>query len=142
DHLKALAEELNCCVLLVRHFRKAGTSKAIHKGAGSVGWVGSARSQMIVTSDPEIPTRKYLAHSKSNLTLNGDTLVFELSKDNEPPFKWLGVSKKNADQLIDRLNGGSSEVNLIEEQIIEMLTDLLQNGPVSVEEVMKLLKPY
>lgn len=65
--LKRIAEKYNVSIVLVQHLKKGNETKAIYKGAGSIDFVGFARSIMMVIKNTENDERLFL-HSTSNVT--------------------------------------------------------------------------
>lgn len=134
--IKIFSRRIGCAALVVRHFRKQGASKAIHRGAGSMDYVASARSVMIVAKDKNTG-QNAVAHAKSNKAALGPTMIFELTQDEDPPFKWNGVAENiRADQLADDFDSEKENEKrdaLLE--AIEFLTEELNAGPVPTEEI-------
>lgn len=67
--LRALAERLGCAVVCVRHWTKAERPNVLHRGGGSVGIIGAARSTIVagIDRDDETGERRVLALPKHNL---------------------------------------------------------------------------
>jgi hypothetical protein len=127
--LLGLARSLDCAVLVVRHFRKAA-GRALHRGLGSIDFIATARSGLVVGFDKS--GRRTLAHAKSNLAPKGPALAFELG--GSPPFRWLGVvDGVSADDLTeDARQAGDRKAR---EEAKDYLLQVLANGPVRVDEV-------
>jgi RecA-family ATPase len=51
--LRQVAEKTGCCILGVRHLRKAASADARDAGIGSVAWTAVARVDLIVARDPQ-----------------------------------------------------------------------------------------
>lgn len=128
--LAELAQEYMFAAVIIRHLRKASADRAVHKGQGSIDFAAAARSIILVGEDPQDETKRVMAHVKSSLARLGPSLAFEIR---EGAFYWLGASETTADQLLaPRL---SREERTLTEEAAEWLTELLKDGPVSVNEV-------
>ena len=76
--LGAMAEEMGCCVLLLRHLIKASGGNVLYRGSGSVGVIGAARAAFLVGRDPQDQTLMVLAGVKTNLAAMPDALGYRL----------------------------------------------------------------
>src|SRR5438477_399982 len=65
--LALLAERTDCAILLVRHLRKEGAARAIHRGLGSIGFIASVRAGLLAARHPADPSLGVLTVSKANL---------------------------------------------------------------------------
>lgn len=83
--LKIIAEKYNVSIVLVQHLKKGNETKAIYKGAGSIDFVGFARSMMMVIKNTENDERLFL-HSTSNVTKEGHCLSYKITNDG---LEWL-----------------------------------------------------
>lgn len=83
--LKRLAEKYNVSIVLVQHLKKGTESKAIYKGAGSIDFVGFARSMMMVIKNYEDDERLFV-HSTSNVAKEGHCLSFTID---DGGLEWL-----------------------------------------------------
>ena len=82
----AMAAEFNACVIGVSHLNKAGSGPAVTRAAGSMAFVGLARSAWLVCMDPEdvlAPTgtsnRRLLIQTKNNLSPAQRSLGFAIT---------------------------------------------------------------
>ena len=66
DAVRNLCKAHGCTPLYIRHNGKSQRSKAIHASLGSVDITGNMRSVLSLYKDPEEPTRRILAHTKTN----------------------------------------------------------------------------
>jgi hypothetical protein len=94
--LARFAEKYRCAIVLVRHPAKAGMGSAIHRGLGSIDFIGAARSALFVAQHPLHPDQALLCHSKSNLGPLGRTLTFTKGEEG---FHWQAVSRLDAETL-------------------------------------------
>ena len=96
--LNRLAERTRCAIVCIRHPAKPGQhiGKVIHRGLGSVGFVGTARTALFVEQHPINAGLVLLGQSKSNMERLGRTQLF--SKD-QGAFEWCGVSRVSAEVI-------------------------------------------
>lgn len=83
--LKTLAEQYNVAIVLVQHLKKGNETKAIYKGAGSIDFVGFARSMVMIVKDTENDER-LLIHTTSNVAKEGHCLSYRITNDG---LEWL-----------------------------------------------------
>jgi 5S rRNA maturation endonuclease (ribonuclease M5) len=79
--MSSMAEEDDLTVIAVRHFTKSDSGRAIHKGGGSIGFIGQARSVLQTGRHPEaeeMEDRYCLAVAKNNLTARATTLGYKM----------------------------------------------------------------
>ncbi len=94
-----LAEQHNCAVLLIMHMSKMTTAKALYRGLGSIDIPAAARSILVVGRNPEDPDQKIMAHEKSSLARNGQSVAFRIDADRGIVFD--GFSDLCADQILN-----------------------------------------
>jgi hypothetical protein len=95
--LHQLAEQYQCAIACIRHPAKAHQGgKALHRGLGSVDFIGAARTGLFVEQHPLSETKVLVAQSKSNIGPLGRTLIF--SKEGGQ-FEWCGRSRLSAEML-------------------------------------------
>jgi AAA domain len=96
--LTRLAEQYRCAIVCIRHPGKPGQGggKAIHRGLGSVDFIGAARTALFVEQHPTDPTQALMAQSKSNIGPLGRTQVF--TKEHGQ-FRWCQVSRLSAELM-------------------------------------------
>ena len=94
-----LAEQHNCAVLLIMHMSKMTTAKALYRGLGSIDIPAAARSILVVGRNPEDPDQKIMAHEKSSLARNGQSVAFRI--DTEKGIVFDGFSDLCADQILN-----------------------------------------
>jgi len=102
--LARLAERTGVAVLVVRHFSKAVGGKVVHKGGGSVGIIGAARTAMMVARDPDDPEgpRRILAQTKSNIAVFPPALAFHMEEtaNGMARIAWEGETTHTAADLV------------------------------------------
>ncbi len=138
NQIQVLTRQIGCAFLIVRHFRKQGAQKAIHRGVGSIDHVAAARSVLIVAQNKDNGDR-YISHAKSNLAPKGPTITYTLNENDHPPFQWVGTdSNITADQLTDDYsNAKDGDAKDAKDDAIEFLQGELEDGPVPTAELIK-----
>jgi len=97
EALRRLAEQYQCAIVCVRHMAKSHQGgKAMHRGLGSVDFIGAARTGLLVEQHPTDPTKVLMAQTKSNIGPLGVTQVFRKA---EGQFEWCGTSRLTAEML-------------------------------------------
>ena len=84
--LKDIAEKYNCAIVLVQHLKKGFETKAIYKGAGSIDFVGFARSTIMIMKEPSDKDERLLLHTSSNVAKEGHCLSYRLTDNG---VEWL-----------------------------------------------------
>ena len=101
--LADLAAELGFAVLAVRHFTKSGAGRAMHRGGGSVAFIGAARVGLTVVRDPDDDAARLLSVSKCNLAPEQPTLRYRIGTDpdrDQPVVEWVGTDERSADDVL------------------------------------------
>jgi len=96
--LAKVAETYGCAIVCVRHPAKPGQGigKVIHRGIGSIAFMGGVRTGIFVEQHPLDKDRVLLCQSKNNIGTKGRTQVFSKA---EGAFSWCGVSRLDAELL-------------------------------------------
>lgn len=136
--LAMLAEETGAAIVLLRHLNKATGGSALYRGGGSIGFVGVARSALIVAHDPDDPTRVVLASTKSNLGPPPPALNYRLTGcvNGAARVDWEGHSTHTAETLVrDQGNDGERTAH---DEACAFLRDLLGDHlPLLADELWK-----
>ena len=103
--LARMAERADCAILLVRHLRKKGGTKALHLGLGSIGMIASVRTGLLAARHPADATRCVLAMTKSNLTGSAPSMSYRIlgragDEDSPATVEWLGPAELTANALV------------------------------------------
>ncbi len=101
--LASVAERTNCAIVCVRHLNKISGASAIHRGGGSIGISGAARSVLLVAKNPDCEDQRILASVKSNLGPPPTALVYTIVSDTIHGcgrVVWCGESTLTADALV------------------------------------------
>jgi hypothetical protein len=128
--LGEIAEYYSCAIVLIGHMNKSKGSKSTYRGLGSIDFQASARSVLIIGRIKDNPQVRVIAHDKSSLAPEGDSVAFELDK--EEGFKWLG----QYDITVSDLLSGSVRVNK-SELAAKLITDVLAKGEVKHSIIME-----
>jgi archaellum biogenesis ATPase FlaH len=98
SQLTRLAEKYRCAIVCIRHPAKPGQSigKVIHRGLGSVGFIGTARTALFVEQHPTNAAKVLLGQSKNNMAGLGRTQLFSKTDGH---FEWCGVSRLSAEVI-------------------------------------------
>ncbi len=96
-----LAEETGAAVLVVRHLNKGAGGNPLYRGGGSIGFIGAARSALLVARDPDDPNRRVVASMKSNLAALPASLAFALEATGDTVrVGWIGECAYAAASLL------------------------------------------
>jgi RecA-family ATPase len=139
-----IALEFRCAVLIVLHLNKGGGTEVLQRLGGSVGFMGAARSVLLLGRDPEDPdgksgSRRVLAHAKSNVSAVRPSAVYEIqahiveATDDQPAvltarLVWLDESDYEADELLDPAPSPEAETSRLNEAK-RFLREFLSDGP-------------
>ena len=136
--LDYLAREFNCCILLVRHFRKAKSDTPMHRGVGSIALSARVRSGLMLGRHPDGEDLRLVAHSKHNYSRKGPSLVFELRDDGEdlpPSLVWHDPCPDLDEYDIVEGRDGPGRPDTQRAFAKEFLLRILANGPVLKTEI-------
>lgn len=129
--LGAVAEQMGCAVILIRHLNKMQGQKSGHRGMGSVDFQAAARSVLLVGRTKEDPQLRIVVPDKSSLAPEGESIAFAL--DPEQGFQRKGYCAYNAEEL---LGGSTKQVQTKTMQAEETLRNLLDK-PAPAEEILR-----
>jgi hypothetical protein len=125
--LAALAEQTACAIVVIRHLNKAVGGSALHRGGGSIGIIGAARSGLLVALDPDDEEVRIFGPTKSNLSKAAPSLKFRLVEaGGTSKVEWLGESEHSAQQVIAPTPGGEAQ---------RWLAEYLREGPQLAKDV-------
>lgn len=135
--LSVFAGDTGAAVLIVRHLNKQAGGNPLYRGGGSIGIVGAARSGLLVGRDPDDPTRRVLASTKSNLAPEQPSLAWHLeSAGDVSRVVWDGISGHDAGDLLAEQDSSPSALDEAREVIAEVLAD----GPLPAMEARRAIK--
>lgn len=130
--IMALAQELDCAIVGVRHLSKASGARSAYRGLGSVDFRAAARSVLRLGVDPRDPSRRVLVHSKHNLGHHFRSEEYEIE---DGRVRWLGRSElreRDLDAPESRSRGRTAL-----ELASDFLTEALAAGPVPARELKR-----
>jgi hypothetical protein len=122
-----MAERTGVAVLVVMHLNKATLQPALYRVGGSIGFVGAARSVLLVACDREDPALRILMPTKANLSGEMPAMAFTITQ--EPALAWRGTVEAN---IADLLAMPSREKASRMEDAAGFLRQTLRGGPVAV----------
>ena len=93
-----LAEKHSCACLIIRHWKKGPSERALYKGQGTVSIAGVARSILMVGKDPNQPGKGVIVHSACNLAKEGPSQSFAIT--DAGAWEWCGISELSAAELV------------------------------------------
>ena len=137
--LGEIAASTGAAILMVRHLTKSGRS-ALHRGGGSMGITGAARSALLFARDPDNVELRVLASTKSNLGQLAPSIrfAFKSTSTGVATIDYVGTAKQNADALLTTSNEPEKRTQLTE--AIDVLRDALEHGPVAVPELQERIR--
>lgn len=137
--LAMLAEETGAAIVLLRHLNKSQSGSALYRGGGSIGFVGVARSALIVARDPDDSTRVVLASTKSNLGPPPPALNYRLAgcENGAARVEWEGHSSHTAETLVQTQN---TEEHGAMQDAVAFLCEILADGPMLVKTIQKMAR--
>ncbi len=146
--LTLMAEETGAAVFCIRHLNKGTGMSAIHRGGGSVGIGGAARSVLVFAQHPDAEVLKGLyvmAQAKGNLAARAPSLGYritgellpipEMGRTVELPIVvWERLPVPlTADQLVSP--GGGRADAPERDAAANWLAEVLSTGPVAVADL-------
>jgi AAA domain len=140
--LARVAEKTRAAMILVRHLNKwGGGQRAIYRGSGSIGIIGSARTAFLVGRDPEEPDMRVLACTKNNLGAPPASLSFRIVgvDQDRARVEWAGPVEVTAEELVQVPSHRRGE--LLPRAVL-FLEKLLSKGPCSRESVLRKTRAY
>ncbi len=139
--LVELAQKTGCAVLAVMHQNKRQGVAAMYRAGGSIGFVGLARTAMMLGRDRDDPEQRVLAQVKNNLAKERKAHRLQLVT---PPgheaaaIKWLGECDLSADDLCGPPESAESRSAIDDAK--EFLREQLTDGPKPRTEVLSAAK--
>ena len=130
--LSDLASRRDVALLGVMHLRKGEAERAIYRVAGSIGFVGLARSVLLVARDTE-SGRRAIVPIKSNLAAPVAPIEFDIV--DAGVFCWRSTAPDlTADRLLSAIEPGDEERSKLDDASAAILS-ILANGEVSARDL-------
>jgi len=126
--LTAVAEHRRIAIVFVAHLNKSQATAALYRVGGSIGFVGLARSIILVGREQE-SGRRALASLKNNLAPQPEPVEFAITEDG---IAWLGEAP---DLDADRLLAAPPQAKRPRDEAKEFLRELLADGPMPKRDV-------
>jgi DNA repair protein RadA/Sms len=123
DGLARIAEDHNCCVLLIRHMTKGTGGKGMYRGLGSIDLTGAVRSELLVGLSPDDASQRAMVQVKSNLDDVGPALGYTVAGGK---FAWTGESDLTESDLLTSKSTGSGRSAL--DRAVQFLVEQLAEG--------------
>tara|TARA_B100000809_G_scaffold128277_1_gene126412 strand:+ start:221 stop:463 length:243 start_codon:yes stop_codon:yes gene_type:complete len=76
-----MADRTGVTILVIMHLNKDSAKPALYRVLGSGGYVGAARSVLMVASDKKQQERRFLGQIKSNLEKAMPGIYFTINED-------------------------------------------------------------
>jgi hypothetical protein len=133
--LVQLADQYGCTVLVIRHLNKMQGGRAVHRGDGSIGIIGAARTGLLAGQHPTDDGLRVLAVAKSNLAFLPGPIAYRLSEDDDlgcARVEWLGQVDLQADDLVAPYDPRDRSAM---EEAVAFLRVELADGPRPAREV-------
>jgi hypothetical protein len=121
DGLGVLAQKHKLCILILRHFAKATTGHAIHRGLGSIDLTGAARTELHAGYHDD---QRAMVHAKTNIGEIGKSIGYEINRDGL--FRWTGETAITANDLAE--SGMAEEDRDAVSEAAECLCEMLRGG--------------
>ena len=121
--LAGVAERTGCAIVIIGHMNKMIATKGLYRGLGSIDIAAAARSILLVGRDKDSATTRIMAHLKSSLSPEGQSIAFELDDDNG--FRWVGAYDITAEEMLcgTKTDREPTKEMQAEALIIEMLRE-------------------
>ena len=81
-NLSSVAERTGCAIVIIGHMNKAGGTKGLYRGLGSIDITAAARSVLLVGRVRAEPSIRVMAQIKSSLAHEGKKVAFKLDEEN------------------------------------------------------------
>jgi hypothetical protein len=127
--LSKMAERTGAAVLVVMHLNQATLQPALYRVQGSIGYVGAARSVLLVVADKEEPGRRLLVPIKANLAAEMPAIAFTITQ--EPALAWQGVVDVDIADLLSAIPWKQSKL----EEAKDFLNETLGYGGVPSDDI-------
>jgi RecA-family ATPase len=162
--LAEVAASRGVTILIVKHFHKGATARAVHKVSGGVGYVNAVRAGFVAVPDPEDEDRRLFLPLKFNLGPRPAGLAYQTRSldpneaqailarfDHLEPedrerlaqqlfrIKWLGTVDASADDAVNAFGKREQGPNKVE-KATEWVREFLAEFAYPSEEIMAAAK--
>jgi hypothetical protein len=133
--LANLAKRYNTAIVVVRHLNKTTDRRALHRGGGSIGIVGAARSGLLLAPKPDDEHLRVLVPTKSNLSEAAPAIGFRLVTTGAAArLQWQSVGHGITADVLARGPIDEVERSALDEAE-DYLRDALVDGPAYSSEI-------
>lgn len=132
-NLSSVAERTGCAIVIIGHMNKAGGTKGLYRGLGSIDITAAARSVLLVGRVRADPSIRVMAQIKSSLAPEGKNIAFKLDEDNG--FKWIGEYDIDLDELL-----GASSTESVLKRAEKLIKEVLDDGAKTSDYVVERAK--
>ena len=135
EYLIEAARDTGCAIIVVGHINKAEGMSAKNRASGSGDFIAASRSSLLIGRPPDDdnPDHRVMAHSKSNLSPLGDSILFSLSGG---VVDFIDTVDLTADQIVKAVGAAKPRETKQSVASRELLA-MLSGGPVHQKEIMK-----
>jgi AAA domain len=133
-----VAAQTRTAFALVRHLNKKHDQRALYRGSGSIGIMGTARSGLLVADHPNEQGQRILTVAKSNLTGRPPALGYRVieTENGLPRIEWTGPVQMSADDALRPERDSRRPENGVV-FASEWLVQILRNGPRPAMEILR-----
>ena len=133
QRLSMWATAYSCAIVLAGHLNKKEGSKSLYRSIGSIDVVASARSVLQLERCSTNQEVRRLHQVKCSLATRGEDLYFVI--DETGRLNW--VDAEDGDHNEEEMEVEENSIPSKQEQICELLTELLKDGPVHSTIIME-----
>jgi hypothetical protein len=134
------ARDTGTAILAVAHMNKQSGEHPIYRVNGSIGFAAGVRSILFFGKDPDDPSRRALAHGKSNAAEKGRTITFEFQgggRNDVPVLLPVGFSDCEETDVCRVEKRPPGRPNVEQERAAEFILDALGRHPVPWSDVLQ-----
>lgn len=131
-NLSSVAERTGCAIVIIGHMNKAGGTKGLYRGLGSID-ITAARSVLLVGRVRADPSIRVMAQIKSSLAPEGKKIAFKLDEENG--FVWIGEYDIDLEELL-----GASSTESVLKRAEKLIKEVLDDGAKSSDYVVERAK--
>ena len=133
--LAGVAERTGCAIMILGHMNKmSGAVKGLYRGLGSIDIAAAARSILLIGRVKDSPTMRIMAHLKSSLAQEGQSIAFDIGGDTGR-FAWIGPYNISAEELLNGSGQGRSAQPTKKDKAMDMLQELLTDGAMPCQDI-------
>ncbi|MDA1054622.1 MAG: AAA family ATPase [Planctomycetota bacterium] len=144
EPLAQLADRYRVAIVLVHHMNKSAGISALYRASGSLAFTAAVRMQWLVGADPNDAGRRLVLPVKSNVVKVSTGLAYRIQSDDARAVGWLEWEAKPVEISADEVLGVTSHEETERRDALDdataWLSELLDDGPVFVDELQKLAK--